>query len=190
MQPLRVRVPNFDGGFWRADGTQLIGYTTLYTIRTADNRYHGSLKDQNKLQGKADQQSEVKITRYAPDRQRSHLFQVRLTSNLPHPEGFTTLPDGKNLLAILNGAQHLASGQSSSITVSFKKWLKFQSRSGKRNSSIIMLPCRPLMLKQPIGTFARPLTIQRSGSNFRSTYSSRVMRMRLLLLLLNKPGQM
>lgn len=128
MQPLSVKVPNFYGGFWSADGTQLIGYTTLYTNRTANNHHHGSnldlyrvflstqarqdyfgaLKHQNNSDDQADQLPEVEITRYVADRQRSNMLEGRLTSNLPGPEVLTTSPDGKNLLAIFTDDQQLS----------------------------------------------------------------------------------
>lgn len=127
MQPLSVKVPNFYGGFWSADGTQLIGYTTLYTNRTANNHHHGSnldlyrvflstqarqdyfgaLKHQNNSDDQADQLPEVEITRYVADRQRSNMLEGRLTSNLP-PRSVDDVAGRENLLAIFTDDQQLS----------------------------------------------------------------------------------
>lgn len=127
MQPLPAMVPNFYNGFWSADGTQLIGSTTLYTLRSADNFHADTNLDLYRIflssQARQDyiaalnnpvdpdsggEAAKREITRYIPDRQRSSLLEGRLTTNLPKPEILTNAPDGKNLLAISTGDQHLS----------------------------------------------------------------------------------
>ena len=127
MQPLPAMVPNFYGGFWSTDGTQLIGSTTLYTARSADNFHANANLDLYRIflssQARQDyiaelnnpsdadsneQETKPKITRYVPDRQRSSLLEGRLTTNMQKPEILATAPDGKNLLAIFMGEQHLS----------------------------------------------------------------------------------
>ncbi|MGQ5720497.1 S41 family peptidase [Pseudochrobactrum asaccharolyticum] len=127
MQPLQAMVPNFYDGVWSADGTQVVGYTTLYTARSADNfhadanldlyrifissqarqDYIASLNNPSETT-RSDQDAQPKITRYIPDRQRNSLLEGRLTTNLQKPEILTNAPDGQNLLAILTGDQHLS----------------------------------------------------------------------------------
>lgn len=127
LQPLSAIVPNFYGGFWSTDGTQLIGSTTLYTARSADNFHANANLDLYRIflssQARQDyiaelnnpsdadsneQETKPKITRYVPDRQRSSLLEGRLTTNMQKPEILATAPDGKNLLAIFMGEQHLS----------------------------------------------------------------------------------
>ncbi|MBK0022862.1 S41 family peptidase [Brucella pseudogrignonensis] len=127
LQPLLAMVPNFYGGFWSADGTQLIGYTTLYTARSADNFNANSNFDLYRIflspQARQDyiaaldrpsdpkgdkQQTRPEIARYVPERQRSNLLEGRLTTNMQTPEILTTAPDGKNLLAIMKDDQNLS----------------------------------------------------------------------------------
>jgi tricorn protease len=129
-QPLAAMVPNFYEGLWSADGTQLIGYTTLYTARSADNFHEGPNLDlyriflssqarqdylsglsehleQNSGDQTAERATERAVTRYLPERQRSSLLEGRLTTQLPKPEVLTTAPDGKNLLAIFASGREL-----------------------------------------------------------------------------------
>lgn len=131
LRPLPAMVPNFYNGFWSADGTQLIGYTTLYTARSANNHHEGSNFDlyrvflsaqarqdylaalnnppaQNGSELDAGQTAERKVTRYVPDHQRSAMLEGRLTTNLPKPAVLTVAPDGKNLLAIFTADQQLS----------------------------------------------------------------------------------
>lgn len=127
LQPLPIMVPNFNEGFWSADGTQLIGYTTLYTAHSADNLHHSSNFDLYRFflssrarqdyfaalnnpsdPEKSDEATKPEITRYMLDLQRSRLLEGRLTTNLQKPEVLTNTPDGKELLVILRGDQHLS----------------------------------------------------------------------------------
>lgn len=123
LQPLLAMVPNFYGGFWSADGTQMIGYTTLYTARSADNFNASANLDLYRIflssQARQDYTASLnnssnansdgqEIARYMPDHKRSSLLEGRLTTNLQNPEILTTAPDGKNLLAIMKADQHLS----------------------------------------------------------------------------------
>lgn len=123
IRPLAMAVPNFYGGMWSADGTQIIGFTTLYTARSADNRHEGSSFDLYRaflssqarqdylaaVKDDADQNDgERKLVRYALDRQRSSLLEGRLTSNLPKLKWLATAPDGKNLLAFIAKDENLS----------------------------------------------------------------------------------
>ncbi|MGU3575312.1 S41 family peptidase [Brucellaceae bacterium C25G] len=127
MQPLSAMVPNFYNGLWSADGTQVIGATSLYTARSADN-FHANgnfdlyriflssrarqdyiaARNNSTENDSGDQATKPKALRYVPDRQRSSLLEGRLTINMQSPEILTTLPDGKNLLAIVWGDQALS----------------------------------------------------------------------------------
>lgn len=113
MRPLAMAVPNFYDGLWSADGTQIIGLTTLYTSRSADNRHQNSsfdlyrafLSRQSLQDFRANAKDETPtndgeklLNHYTPDHQRSFLLEERLTNNLPKMELLTTAPDGKNLL--------------------------------------------------------------------------------------------
>lgn len=127
LRGLDLEIPGLFDAFWSLDGSQIIGYTDLFSLRNGQGfapdanlelyRYFLSaearqdfldLLDADERDEKTDKDAAPPPAKfYLPDFQRSHLLQGRLTVNLDEPSLLVPLPDRRHLLSVVTSKKEV-----------------------------------------------------------------------------------